>query len=253
MNSDVMSSDPATAVSSSPERLVSRQGIPVSEVFPLTGMKRAIADHMLACHTQVPAVSVFADFNVDALMAAKAAGRFDAEGVKVTLTHVVIKLVAETLRRFPLLNATVEDGEIKVLDQVNIGMAAALPDGNLIVPVVRNADRLSLAEIAQEAARLGRLASEGKLGLGDIRGGTFTVTNVGMVRGTLWQTPLVNMPQAGILALGRIRQAPVVRNGALAVGNLMGASLSFDHRIINGFPASQFMEALGDAIEAAGA
>ncbi|PWJ84581.1 2-oxoacid dehydrogenase/acyltransferase catalytic subunit [Pseudaminobacter salicylatoxidans] len=230
-------------------RALSRQGIPVSKSVPLTGMKKAIAEHMSNCHQQVASVSVFADFNVDALIAARNQGRFEVEGVKVTLTHVLIRLVADTLRKFPLLNASIEDGAIQVLDDINIGMAAALPDGNLIVPVIRNADRLSIGEIAVEARRLAGLAADGKLGLADIRGGTFTLTNVGMVRGTLWQTPLVNLPQAGILALGRIREAPVVRNGQLAVGSLMGASLSFDHRIINGFPASQFMEALGDAID----
>lgn len=244
-----MSSDPATVDLA--ERPVSRHGIPVSGVLPLTGMRRAVADHMLDCHQHVPAVSVFADFDVGALVRAKAEGRLPAEdGVKTTLTHVVIKLVADTLRKFPLLNATIEDGAVKLLDEVNIGMAAAMPDGNLIVPVIRNADKASLMGIAREATSLARAAAEGRLGLAHVRGGTFTVTNVGMVRGTLWQTPLVNLPQAGILALGRVREAPVVKGGQLAVGHLMGASLSFDHRIINGFPASQFMESLGDAIEA---
>lgn len=227
---------------------VSRQGVKIKEVIQLAGMRRAIADHMRACHDEVPAVTVFSDFEMDTLLNMRSEGRLPGqEAESVTLTHVVIKLVAGALRQFPLLNATLEDGEIKVLDEVNIGMAAALPDGNLVVPVIRNADTLPLVEIAREARRLAAAATVGRLGLDDVRGGTFTVTNVGMVKGTLWQTPLVNRPQCAILALGRIRQCPVVRDGHLAVGNAMGASLSFDHRIVNGFPASRFMEFLAES------
>lgn len=229
--------------------LVSKQGIKVSKAIPLTGMRRAIAEHMRACHEQVPAVSVFADFEMDALSRMKSEGRLPTrDGESVTLTHVVIKLVAQALRQFPLLNATLEDGTIKLLDEVNIGMAVALPDGDLVVPVIRHADTLPLLGIAREARRLAAAASAGKLGLADVRGGTFTVTNVGTVKGTLWQTPLVNLPQCAILALGRIRECPVVRDGQLAVGTAMGASLSFDHRIVNGFPASQFMELLAERL-----
>ena len=136
-----------------------RQGIPVRESIPLAGMKRVIADHMLACHQQVPAVSVLADFEVDTLAQVLAEGSLSAgSGVKVTLTHVAIKLVAGALGRFPLLNATIEDGAVKVLDEVNIGVATALPDGNLVVPVVRNADRKTLIEIASDTSRLAAAA-----------------------------------------------------------------------------------------------
>ena len=225
----------------------SLQGIPIRQTIPLTGMKRMIADHMLACHQQVPAVSVLADFEVGELLKSLSSRRpAGGSDVRPTLTHMAIKLVADALRKFPLLNATIEDGAIRVLDEVNIGMAVALPDGNLVVPVIRNADRKTLDEIAHDANRLATSAATGKLTLDDVRGGTFTLTNVGMVRGTLWQTPLVNLPQCAILALGRARDCPVVRGGQLAVGKCMGASLSFDHRIVNGFPASQFMEHLAE-------
>lgn len=226
---------------------VSAQGVRIRQTVPLAGMKRKIADHMLACHQQVPAVSVLADFEVDALARLLAEGSLSTgSDVRVTLTHVAIRLVAGALGRFPLLNATIEDGAVRVFDEVNIGVATALPDGNLVVPVVRNADRKTLVEIARDASRLAAAAAGGRLALDDVRGGTFTLTNVGMVRGTLWQTPLVNLPQCAILALGRVRDAPVVRDGQLAVGKAMGASLSFDHRIVSGFPASQFMDLLGE-------
>lgn len=232
--------------------LKSKQGVRIRETIPLVAMKRAVADHMMTSHQQVPSVSVFADIDVDALAALKTA-RLDAlsaeTGTKITFTHVVIKAVAMTLRRFPLLNATIADGEIQVLDEINIGMAVALPDGNLVVPVIRDVDTLSVVALANEANRLALNAVAGKMALADVRGGTFTLSNVGSVPGTLWQTPLVNHPQCGILALGRMRDAAVVRDGRLAIGKLMGASLSFDHRIISGLPASEFMAVLSESLQ----
>jgi len=231
--------------------LKSRQGVRIRETVPLTGMKRAVADHMVTSHQQVPAVSVFADLEMDALLAFKkdkldpvAAGA----GVKLTLTPLVIKAVAMALGRFPLLNATIGEGEIQLLDEINIGMAVALPDGNLIVPVIRDVGTMTLLDIARESNRLAAAAVAGKISLNDVRGGTFTISNVGAVPGTLWQTPLVNHPQSGILALGRVRDAAVVRDGQLAVGKLMGASLSFDHRVISGLPASEFTAFLAELL-----
>lgn len=231
--------------------LKSKQGVRIRKTVPLTGMKRAVADQMVTSHQQVPSVSVFADLEMDALLAFKKDKlepmAADA-GVKLTLTPLVIKAVALALRRFPLLNATVGEGEIQLLDEINIGMAVALPDGNLIVPVIRDVGRMTIVEVARESNRLAAVALAGKVSLNDVRGGTFTVSNVGSVSGTLWQTPLINHPQSGILALGRVREAPVVRDGQLAVGRLMGASLSFDHRVISGLPASEFMAFLAELL-----
>ena len=166
----------------------------------------------------------------------------------MTLTHILLKAVAEALKAFPLLNATLSDGEILVLDEINLGLAVALADGNLIVPVIRDADRLSVAAIAQRSSELAETALKGKLGLDDVRGGTFTLSNVGSVPGTLWQTPLINPPQSGTLALGRARQAAVVRENAIVIGQVMGASLTFDHRVISGLPASEFMAHLAELL-----
>lgn len=223
---------------------ISKAGVAIRQTIPLVAMKRMIANHMVTSHQQVPSVSVFADIEADALVAIKTEklDSMSAEtGVKITITHVVLKAIAACLEKFPLLNATIENDDIHILDEINLGMAVAMPDGNLIVPVIRNVNKISILELATEANRLAQNAIAGKAGLQDVRGGTFTVSNVGAVPGTLWQTPLVNHPQCGILALGRVREAAVIRDGALAIGWQMGASLSFDHRIISGLPASQFM------------
>ena len=225
----------------------SKQGVAVRQAIPFVAMKKMIGDHLLLSHQQVPAVSVFADLDVDQVIALRKA-RFADAPCKVTLTHILLKAIAEALKDFPLLNATLADGEILVLDEINIGMAVALADGNLIVPVIRNADRLSVTGIAERSNELAEIALKGKLGLDDVRGGTFTLSNVGSVPGTLWQTPLINPPQSGTLALGRARAAAVVRDGQIVVGQVMGASLTFDHRVISGLPASEFMAHLAELL-----
>lgn len=225
----------------------SKQGVAVRQVIPLVAMKKMIADHLLMSHQQVPAVSVFADLDVDHLMALRKT-RFADGPHKVTLTHMMLKAVAEALKAYPLLNATLADSEILVLDEINIGMAVALADGNLIVPVIRAIDRLGVAEIAERSNALAQSALMGKLGLEDVRGGTFTLSNVGSVPGTLWQTPLINPPQSATLALGRVREAAVVRKGEIVIGQVMGASLTFDHRVISGLPASEFMARLAELL-----
>lgn len=225
----------------------SKQGVAVRRAIPFVAMKKMIADHLLASHQQVPAVSVFADLDVDQVLAFRTS-RFADGPHKVTLTHILLKAVAEALKAYPLLNATLSDAEILVLDEINIGMAVALADGNLIVPVIRNVDRLDVSEIARRSNELAQMAFKGKLGLDDVRGGTFTLSNVGSVPGTLWQTPLINPPQSGTLALGRVRQAAVVRDNEIVIGQVMGASLTFDHRVISGLPASEFMAQLAELL-----
>lgn len=225
----------------------SKQGVVVRQAIPFVAMKKMIGDHLLLSHQQVPAVSIFADLDVDEVLAWRKK-RFAETLPKVTLTHILLKAVAEALKACPLLNATLSDGEILVLDEINIGLAVALADGNLIVPVIRGVDRLSVVEIAARSGDLAEAALKGKLGLEDVRGGTFTLSNVGSVPGTLWQTPLINPPQSGTLALGRVRQAAVVRESAIVVGEIMGASLTFDHRVISGLPASEFMAHLAELL-----
>jgi pyruvate/2-oxoglutarate dehydrogenase complex dihydrolipoamide acyltransferase (E2) component len=238
----------------SPNRL-SKDGIPIAQTIRLAGVKKLIAAHMTQCHSQIPSVTIMEEFDVDALVSARNTLNLAAgEGTKgkISYTHLVIKAVSLTLRDYPRLNSTLNDQEIQVLDQINIGMAVSLPDGDLIVPVIKDADRKSLQELASEATRLAEDARHGRLRPPDVRGATFTVTNIGMLPETRWQTPLINLPQCAILATGAVRQAPVVRQGAITIGNVMSVSLSFDHRIVSGLPAAHFLKALASSLSEAG-
>jgi pyruvate dehydrogenase E2 component (dihydrolipoamide acetyltransferase) len=229
-----------------PEVRLSSSGARIAETIPLVGVKRLIAKHMVDSHIGVPSVTIMEEFNVDALvdlrnmlneMAAK-------DGIaKISYTHLLVKFVASSLRLHRLLNSTLVDAEIQILEDINIGVAVALDNGDLVVPVIRNADQLSIPQIAMEANRLAIAARQRRLTPQDVRGGTFTLTNIGVVPETRWQTPIVNAPQCAILAAGAVRQAPVIRNSAITIGHVMSVSLSFDHRIVSGHPAALFLKA----------
>jgi len=224
-------------------------GVPIARSIPLTGAARLLAEHMMRCHAAVPAVTIFEEWCVDRLVQFRSGfnDKARAEGrTLVSYTHLLIGAVALALREHPLLNAVLADGIIQLLGEINIGIATSLSDGGLVVPVLRNADKVGLEGIAAGVRELVERASRGALRTSDVRGGTFTLTNIGGTSDARWQTPLVNMPQSAILAVGAIRQAPIVRDGVLEVGYLMCASLTFDHRIVNGKPAADFLKAVAD-------
>jgi pyruvate dehydrogenase E2 component (dihydrolipoamide acetyltransferase) len=225
------------------------RGIRVREAIPLRGMRKLAAEHLARSHAQVAAVTAFGEVEASALVALRdrlVADAVRSGGVRVTYSALLVQAVARALARHPLLNASLaEDGsEILVYEEVNVGVAVALPDGNLIVPVVHGADRLAIGEIAARLATLADRARGGVLTPPEVRRGTFTLSNVGMVPGVRWATPLVNFPQAAILAAGRIEPRPVVREGGVAVAPVLPISLTYDHRIVNGLPAGQFLETL---------
>jgi pyruvate dehydrogenase E2 component (dihydrolipoamide acetyltransferase) len=209
-----------------------------------------LADHMTASQG-IPSVSIFAQWNVESLMTwrEELVAASGSDGARVTVSHLMIYLVARALIQHPYLNATIEDDEIHLLEDINIGVAVALPDGNLVVPVIRDAQRKSIPDVAAEFLTLTNDARAGHLRPKHVRGATFTITNVGILKEALWQTPLVPASQSAILAIGSIRQAPVVRDGILAVGQVLGASLSFDHRIVSGIPAAQFLATIGGMVD----
>lgn len=225
---------------------LSRHGVRIAKSIPLVSARRALAENMLKSHTEAPSVSILVEWEVDGLVDTyqRLLARTDAAAnrPKITYTHLLIKAVALALRQHALLNSTVVQDEIQVLDEVNVGIAVALDDGGLVVPVIRDADRKPIEQIAEEAATLVRKARAGALRLGDVRGGTFTLTNIGIVPESRWQTPILIPGQCGILAVGAVRQTAVVRAGHLAVGHVMPASLTFDHRIVNGLPAALFLQ-----------
>lgn len=230
------------------------RGIPVREAIPLKAMRKMAAEHMAKSHAQVAAVTSFGEVDVTDLAALRerlSAERDRTGGVRLTYTPLMVKALAQALTQHPSPNAALADDapEIRVYAEVNIGVAVALPDGNLIVPVVHQADRKSLAEVATRVADVTERARRGALVPEDVRRGTFTLSNVGMVRGVGWATPIVHLPQAAILGTGRIEPKPVVRDGAIVIRSILPISLTWDHRIVNGIPVGQFLETLTDLLE----
>ena len=212
------------------------------------------AEHLAKSHAQVAAVTSLGEVDVTDLVALRQRLATEPErtgGVRLTYTPLLVKALAQALTQHPSLNAALaeEVSEIRVYAEVNIGVAVALPDGNLIVPVVHQADRKTLADVAMRVADLTDRARKGALTPEDVRRGTFTLSNVGMVRGVGWSTPLVPLPQAAILGTGRIESKPVVRNGAIVIRAMLPISLTWDHRIVNGVPVGQFLEAFTDLLE----
>lgn len=217
-------------------------------------MRKMAADHLAKSHAQVAAVTSLGEVDVTEFVGLRERLATEPErtgGVRLTYTPLLVKTLAQALTGHPLLNATLaEDApEIRVYAEINIGVAVALPDGNLIVPVVHQADCKTLAEVASRLAAVTEQARRGAVSLEDVRQGTFTLSNVGMVPGVGWSTPIVHLPQAAILGTGRIESKPVVRDGAIVIRSILPISLTWDHRIVNGVPVGRFLETLTDLLE----
>ena len=169
---------------------------------------------------------------------------FEKQGAKLTLTAFVVKAVAGALKQFPQFNASYDDaaGEMVFKEYVHIGIAVDTPRG-LTVPVLRDVDRKGLLAISQEMRELGDKAREFKLDISAMRGGSFTVTNVGALGGTM-STPMINYPEVAILGMGKLEEKPVVRNGHIVARRMLPLFLSFDHRVIDGADAARFIRAV---------
>jgi 2-oxoglutarate dehydrogenase E2 component (dihydrolipoamide succinyltransferase) len=178
----------------------------------------------------------------------------EKHGERLTFTPLFVDAVAKAIKEFPNINASVDGKNIIIKENINVGMATALPSGNLIVPVVKNADQKSLSEIAADVNRMANLARENKLGGDDIKGGTFTISNVGTF-GSLMGTPIINQPEAAILATGIIKKRAEVmtRDGvdSIEIRSMMMLSLSFDHRIVDGFLGGSFLKQVALNLELA--
>jgi pyruvate dehydrogenase E2 component (dihydrolipoamide acetyltransferase) len=212
------------------------------------------AEHLTKSHNQVAAVTSLGEVDVTEFVGLRerlATTPERTDGVRLTYTPLLIKALAQALTGHPFLNAALAENvpEIHVYGQINIGVAVALSDGNLIVPVVHQADLKTLAEVASRLTDVTERARRGTLSPEDVRRGTFTLSNVGMVRGVGWSTPIVHWPQAAILGTGRIESKPVVRDGAIVIRSMLPISLTWDHRIVNGVPVGQFLETLTDLLE----
>jgi pyruvate dehydrogenase E2 component (dihydrolipoamide acetyltransferase) len=220
----------------------------VSERHELSRMRQSIARRMSESFREVPHFYVTAEIDMtEAVRLKDALQASELYATPIGYTHMILKATALALRRHPRLNASYRDGAIEMHADVNIGMAVALEDG-LIVPVLQRVAERSLADIAVEAHRLVEQAHQGRFGRDDLSGGTFTVSNMGMLDIEDF-TAVINPPQAAILAVGAIKERPVARGGRLAVARTMRVTVSCDHRIIDGVVAGHFLEELKRLLE----
>ena len=219
-------------------------------IIPFTGIRAAIAERLSASLAETAQVTVSRETEVRGLVGRRsdlAAGIEAALGIRLTYTDILVETVSRLLPDHPVLNATLTERGIEVLDAVNIGVAVALDDG-LIVPVIRDAGTKSLGEIVRERADLAARAQAGALGIDDLEGGTFTVTNLGSFGADSF-TPIINPPESAILGVGRIVEKPVVtRKGKVRTRPMMWLSLTFDHRVVDGAPAARFLAALAERL-----
>lgn len=204
--------------------------------IPFVGLRRQIANNLVESLQSMAQVTAMTEADVSGLIEL----RQSLKGtLKLSYTDILVKIIAMALRRHPVLNATVAGDEILLLNEVNVGVAVAV-EGGLIVPVIRQADTLSLSEIASTTLRLIENVRQGTFSLEDVTGGTFTITNVGMY-GLDGFTPIINPPEVAILGVGRIVERPVVEAGQIVIRPMMNLGLTFDHRVMDGAPAAEFL------------
>jgi pyruvate dehydrogenase E2 component (dihydrolipoamide acetyltransferase) len=220
----------------------SRGGEALEERVPFTGLRRKIAEKMSQSVHTAAHFTFVEECDVTALKAARERlkPKADALGVKLTPLAFIAKAAVLALKRFPILNAAIDEStnELVYRKYYNLGIAAST-DAGLVVPVVKNADRRSLLDVAREIERLGADAKSQKLKLDDLQGSTFTITSLG-AQGGLFATPIINFPEVAILGVHQIKQKPVVRDGQIVIGEVMLLSLSFDHRVVDGHVGAAF-------------
>jgi len=225
------------------------------EIIEMDRMRKLIADHMVMSKQTSPHVTSYVEADVTNLVLwrDRIKSSFEKrEGEKITFTPVFIEAIARAIKDFPLINVSVDGNRILVKKNIHIGMATALPSGNLIVPVIKNADRMNLVGLTKSVNDLARRARENKLLPDEIQGGTFTLTNVGSF-GNVMGTPIINQPQVAIMAVGAIRKKPAVietpQGDAIAIRHMMFLSMSYDHRVVDGSLGGRFIRKVADYLE----
>jgi 2-oxoglutarate dehydrogenase E2 component (dihydrolipoamide succinyltransferase) len=225
------------------------------EIIEMDRMRKAIANHMVSSKDISAHVTSFTEADVTnmVLWRDRVKKEFEKrEGEKLTFTPLFIEAVVRCIKKYPWLNSSVDGDKIIIKKDINIGMAAALPSGNLIVPVIKNADQLNLVGLTKQVNTLANNARNAKLKPDDTQGGTFTLTNVGTF-GSLMGTPIINQPQVAILAVGAIKKRPVVieteQGDSIAIRHMMYLSMSYDHRIIDGALGATFLNAVAKELE----
>ena len=220
------------------------------EFLPLTPVRRMIAEAMVRSVSRIPHAWSTVEVDVTSLVAARTAMRDSfrqREGVDLTYLPFVLRALVETLKENPTFNAAWGEDKIVLKKRLNIGLAVAAPNG-LVVPVIHNADRLSLSGLAHAVADLAQRARDNKLTIDDVQGGTFTLNNTGAL-GSVVSQPIINYPQAAIMTTEAIQKRPVVINDAIAIRSMMNLCMSFDHRINDGAESSAFMQAMKRRLE----
>jgi len=226
------------------------------EIMEMDRMRKLIAEHMVMSKHTSPHVTSFIEVDVTNLVnwRNKIKKQFqETHGEKITFTPIFVEAVVKAIQDFPMVNISLDGTKIIVKKNINIGMATALPSGNLIVPVIKNANHLNLLGLTKSVNDLANRARNNKLKPEDIQDGTFTLTNVGTF-GNVMGTPIINQPQVAIMAIGAIRKKPAVveteYGDLIAVRQMMFLSLSYDHRIVDGFLGGSFLRKVGDYLEA---
>ena len=244
----------APTSAAAPIPLPAESGGPDEEHLPITPVRRMIAEAMVRSVSEIPHAWSIKEVDVSGLVALRQAvrGEFERqEGVSLTYMPFVIRAVVEALRKVPTMNATWGGDSIILKRRINLGLAVAAPNG-LIVPVVHNADRLTISGLAHAVADLTERARTNRLTINDVQGGTFTLNNTGALGGSFVSGPIINYPQAGIMTTESIEKRPVVRNDAIAIRSMLNICLSFDHRINDGAEASGFLETVKSRLESYG-
>ncbi|MCB0848314.1 MAG: 2-oxo acid dehydrogenase subunit E2, partial [Bacteroidetes bacterium] len=225
------------------------------EIIEMDRMRKLIADHMVMSKHTSPHVTSFVEADVTNMVMWRNKIKNDfekREKEKITFTPLFIEAVVRAIKDFPMINCSLDGTRILVKKNINIGMATALPSGNLIVPVIKNADRMNLVGLTKSVNDLSNRARKNKLSPDEIQGGTFTLTNVGTF-GNVMGTPIINQPQVAILATGAIRKKPAVIEtefgDTIGIRHMMFLSLSYDHRIVDGSLGGSFVRRVADYLE----
>lgn len=225
------------------------------EIIEMDRMRKLIADHMVMSKQTSPHVTSYVEADVTNIVMwrERIKKSFEKrEGEKITYTPVFIEAIVRAIKDFPMINISVEGTKILVKKNINIGMATALPSGNLIVPVIKNADRMNLVGITKAVNDLANRARQNKLQPDEIQGGTYTLTNVGSF-GNVMGTPIINQPQVAIMAVGAIRKKPAVietpQGDTIGIRHLMFLSMSYDHRVVDGSLGGSFIRKVADYLE----
>lgn len=223
-------------------------GVPIARTIPLRGVQRTVARRMVESRTTTASVTAMAQVDVTHLT--KTLERLRGELPGLSMTHLLIQATASCLRRHPRLNATMVDETIHEFAEINLSIAMALPSQDLYVATLRHADTKPLTTIISDLQGLRERANAGKLSLDDVRSGTFTLSNYGMLRNVVWATPIITPGQTAVLGIARAtpQLVPIQDAPGYAVRTMLPFSLTYDHRIVNGVPAGQFLDDLAETL-----